>query len=74
VILIFEQDTRDHGSGRFRWRPSLFRGRWQGLVTWRFGWGLWSLSYYPAPGLRDFFDHLESGQTEWRGARERMAS
>lgn len=65
MILIFEQDSRDHGNGRFNWRPSWFRGRWQGGTTWRFGWGLWSLSYYPSRGLRDFFDHVEACETEW---------
>lgn len=67
MILIVEQDTRDHGQGRFAWRPTLFRGRWQGRTTWRVGWGLWTLSYYPSPGLRDFMDWIEAGNTEWRG-------
>jgi hypothetical protein len=66
MILILEQDTRSHGHGRFAWRPFLFRGRWHGRLTWRVGWGFWSLSYYPSRGLRDFFDHVEVGETEWR--------
>jgi hypothetical protein len=65
LILVFEQDLQDHGQGRFNWRPSLFRGRWSGGLTWRVAWGLWSLSYYPSPGLRQFFDHIESGSTGW---------
>lgn len=66
MILILEQDVRPHGGVRFAWKPSIFRGTWDGKPTWRAGWGLWSLSYYPAPGLRDFFRHIEGGSTEWR--------
>ncbi len=66
MIIIFEQDARDHGRGRFKWRPSWFHGGWRGEQTWRFAWGLWSLSYYPDSGLREFFDHVERGSTEWR--------
>jgi hypothetical protein len=66
MILIFEQDFQDHGRGRFDWRGSWFRGGWGDGRTWRIAWGLWSLSYYPAAGLRPFFDHVESGATEWR--------
>jgi hypothetical protein len=66
MILVFEQDARDHGSGRFSWRISWFKARWGDGRTWRIGWGLWSLSYYPAAGLRPFFDRVESGRTEWR--------
>jgi hypothetical protein len=65
VILVFEHDSRDHGSGRFAWRPGLFCGRWGGGRTWRLSWGVWSISYYPSPGLRDFFARVESGATEW---------
>ncbi len=66
MILVFEQDSRDHGNGRFNWRPLFFRGRWQHGRTWRAAWGLWSISFYPSPGLHSFFDHVESGATEWR--------
>jgi hypothetical protein len=65
MILVFEQDPRDHGRGRFNLRASWFRGRWQGRVTWRLAWGFWSLSYYPSPGLREFTEHIESGATTW---------
>lgn len=72
MILIFEQDTRTHpGVGRFAWKPSRFTGKWDKGRTWRVSWGLWSISYYPSPGLRSFFDRVESGETEWRpGARK----
>lgn len=66
MILLLSQDVRDHGSGRFNWKPNWFSGAWQGGRTWRICWGLWSLSYYPSPGCKEFFDHVESGQTEWR--------
>lgn len=36
-----------------------------GRTTWRIGWGLWSLSYYPSPGLREFFNHVEARKTQW---------
>jgi hypothetical protein len=67
VILIFEQDVREHDGRRFDWRPELFRGRWEDRRNWRLSWGLWSISYYPSPGLRAFMDHIESGNTVWQG-------
>lgn len=70
MILIFEQDARDHGKGRFNWRPGWFRGKWKGRTTWRLAWGLWSLSYYPSPGLRDFFDHVQADRTSWQTPRD----
>lgn len=71
MILIFEQDVRSRpGVGRFAWRPNWFKGRWDGGTTWRIGWGLWSISYYPSPGLRHFFDHVETGRTEWKSGSE----
>ena len=65
MILIFEQDTQDHGQGRFGWRPHWFRGRWGAGWTWRLAWGLWSLSYYPSEGLRAFCERIARGETEW---------
>lgn len=67
MILIFEQDVRPHGdAGWFNWRCLLFRGAWERRGRmWRIGWGLWSLSYYSSPGLRDFFRHVESGASGW---------
>jgi hypothetical protein len=65
MVLCLEQDLRDHGGGRFVWKPMFFRGYWHGRRTWRIGWGLWSLSYYPSPGLRDFFRYVEAGKTSW---------
>jgi hypothetical protein len=66
MILIFEQDTREHDGRCFGWRPELFRGRWRGRRNWRLMWGLWSISYYPSPGLRDFMEHIEAGNTRWQ--------
>lgn len=66
MILVFEQDTRPHRGKHFDWRVGWFRGRWKGKTTWRLCWGMWSLSYYPSPGLRDFFDYVRSDATEWR--------
>lgn len=67
MILIFEQDLREHCGRRFGWRVSWFRGRWGDGWTWRLAWGLWSLSYYPSPGLRPFMERIEAGLTEWHG-------
>jgi len=63
MIVIFEQDTRPHGGCWFTWLPFLWRGWWADGPSWRIGWGLWSISVYRSPGLRDFFDHVE--HTEW---------
>jgi hypothetical protein len=58
MIRIFEQDRRT-----WLMKPFLFRGVWDGQKTWRIGWGLWSLSYYPSPGIREFFEHVKN--TQW---------
>ena len=63
MILCVEQDVRRHDGCRFRWTPTWFSGSWRNKRTWRFGWGMWSISYYPEPGLSDFFDHVE--RTKW---------
>ena len=64
MIIIFEQDLRTAPDGsKFRWHPHAFRGTWNGKRTWRIGWGLWSISYYPSEGLKPFFEHVED--TEW---------
>lgn len=65
MILVIEQDTRKRDGRRFTWRPTLFKGFWKDRKTWRIGWGLWSLSYYPSPGLRDFFRYAGSDNTVW---------
>jgi len=65
VILIIEQDKRPQQGRRFTWQPRLFAGPWGSRRTWRVYWGFWSLSYYPEPGLRDFFRHIEAGNTTW---------
>ena len=67
AIVVFEQDRRPemHSGKRFTWRPFIFRGYWNGKPTWRVGWGWWSLSYYPEPGLRDFCDAMCHGDKMW---------
>lgn len=66
MIVIFEQDLRPYDGRRFRVRPSWFSGRWGPGRTWRLAWGLWSISYYPSPGLRSFMERIETDKTEWR--------
>ena len=65
MIIVIEQDARPHNGKRFTWIPFRFRGWWNGRRTWRVAWGLWSVSCYPSPGLKEFFDYVESGATEW---------
>lgn len=66
MIIIFEQDKRDHGKGAFNWRVGFFKRPWRnGGHSRRFCWGLWSVSLYPEPGLKDFFDYIGSGGTTW---------
>lgn len=65
MILIFEQDKTIRNGKRFTWRPLLFRGTYANGRTWRLCWGLWSISYYPAPGLRSFLDHVAAGKGIW---------
>jgi hypothetical protein len=65
MILVLEQDTRRHSGVAWNWKPLRFVGTWKGRKTWRIGWGLWTLSYYPEPGLRDFFEYVEKGNTRW---------
>jgi hypothetical protein len=65
MILILEVDARPRDGRRFTWRPAWFRASWHGERTWRIMWGIWSASYYPEPGLRDFFDYAQN-ETEWR--------
>ena len=67
MIVVFEQDTTVRNGRRFVWKPFVFRGHWDGRKTWRFGWGLWSVSFYPSSGLRSFFDHVQDGNTMWFG-------
>jgi hypothetical protein len=66
MILMIEQDIRIHNWRRWVWIPSVFSGTWRDRRTWRIVWGMWSLSYYPESGLREFFAHVKNGNTEWR--------
>lgn len=72
MIIIFEQDLRCHDGVFFRWKPHFFRGTWATQKTYRIGWGLWSISLYRSPGLKDFFDHI--GNTKWYGNSEQYRS
>jgi hypothetical protein len=65
MILVFEQDTRTRNGRRFSWKGLWFTGVFDGRRTWRVGWGMWSLSYYAAPSLRDFFRYVEGGYCRW---------
>jgi hypothetical protein len=66
MIVIFEHDHREYGDRRWWWIPGGFRGNWHGRSAWRIWWGFWSLSFYPEPGLSEFFDYVRSQQTEWK--------
>lgn len=61
MILIFEQDIRD----RFEWIPELFISKFDGKKTWRFCWGMWSLSCYASEGLMEFWNHIAEGGAKW---------
>lgn len=65
MILILEQDNRPYDGMRWRWKPYIFRAPWGKGRTWRVVWGFWSLSYYPAPGLYEFFETVRSRHTRW---------
>ena len=65
MILIFEQDTTVRNGRRFDWKPMLFKGGWKGKRTWRIGWGMWTLSYYPESGLKDFFKSAKNPNIGW---------
>ena len=67
MILIFEQDTRSCNGKRFQWTPELFIGKWNKKLTWRFCWGVWSLSYYQSEGLQDFMEHIIANAARWAG-------
>jgi len=62
MILILEQDTRDP----MQWTPELFVSEFDKRRTWRFCWGIWSLSYYASAGLRDFVEHVADRAATWR--------
>ncbi len=66
MILIFEQDKRPREGKKWTWRPMIFRGSWKNKKTWRVGWGLWTLSYYPESGLRDFFEYIKGNNVNWQ--------
>ena len=64
MILIFEQNIQPQIDCKyFRFKPMLFKGIWHSRRTWRIGWGIWTLSYYPEPGLKEFFQY--ASETQW---------
>lgn len=63
MILIFEQDIAIRNGKLFNWKPMFFKGAWEEKTTYRLGWGLWSVSYYPCSDLRSFFSEAKS--KEW---------
>lgn len=63
MIIIFERAKVS--LREFVWRPGFFKGHWDGKITWRFWWGMWSVSYYPVVSLRGFFEYIESGRATW---------
>lgn len=65
MIFIFELDFTVRDGKRWRWKPSWFTGFWESKRTWRLGWGVFSVSYYPSRSLRRFFDYVESENTAW---------
>jgi hypothetical protein len=65
MILILEQDTRPYEDIVFHWKPELFISKWDRKTTWRFCWGMWSVSYYASEGLKDFMEHIADGGAKW---------
>ena len=79
MIIVLEQDSRKIDDKRFMWKPTWDTSRWMvwdgkgrviGRKVWRLCWGMWSLSYYADPGLRDFFEHINDVSTGWVGGTE----
>jgi hypothetical protein len=68
MILIFEQDTRPHRGVSFEWKPEWFVSKFDKKTTWRFCWGVWSLSYFASRGLMDFVDHIKDQGTDWNSS------
>lgn len=65
MIFIIEQSTKENNGKIFSWKGSFFKSKWDQGITWRVMWGLWSISYYPAIGLKYFFDYIRENNTEW---------
>ena len=62
MILVLEHDRRFG----FWWRPRVWTFWWGYGRSRRLAWGWWSISTYPAPGLKEFFDYVREGNTEWK--------
>lgn len=70
MIVLWEIDLRHIKYDWPWWKPGLFIGAWAGGRTWRLWWWMFSVSYYPSPGIKEFFDHVPFAC--WAGsARER---
>lgn len=65
MILILEQDTRPCHGKTFHWSPELFVSEFDGKKTWRFCWGVWSLSWYASKGLQDFMKYIAEDKVKW---------
>ena len=66
MIILLEHDTRKHNGRRFSWKPGYWKMIWKDGYMHRWAWGLWSISIYPEPGIKDFHDYISAGNTEWR--------
>jgi len=61
MVFIFEIDLTRRNGSRWSWKPTLFKTWWtQAKKSWRIGWGIFALSYYPNSGLRDFGESLKT--------------
>ena len=65
MIFIIEQSIKENDGHVFSWKGSFFKDTWNQKTTWRFMWGIWSISYYQADGLKHFFDYIRSNNTTW---------
>ena len=68
MVFVFEMDLTRRKGKLFNWNPCLFKGKWEcNKTTWRLGWGIWSISYYPSKSLRAFFEYVP--KVGWHGKR-----
>ena len=66
MIIIFEIDKTIRNGRIWNWKPFLFKGLWESKKTWRFCWGIFSISVYPSKSLRSFFGEA-TGNKFWHG-------
>ena len=65
MIIIFEIDKRKRKGKRFNFKPCFFRGYWRNKKCYRIGWLIFSFSYYPEKGLRDFLEYNRFENACW---------